>query len=153
MSKAGDEVQVIPPKGNGSDGKTTPVDGASKDSSVEQLSSELKQLKLQRKIDKLKKKLKESKSCEVASSSSSNEETDASSEEEAKDKKGGKGDQRSYDTTPFNYDNLPHSSTFTSVLIVTPPFRWDRLYQMELLDEDASNLAQSERLEHFACRC
>jgi hypothetical protein len=42
MSKARDEVQVIPPKGNDSDGKTTPVDGASKDSSVEQLSSELK---------------------------------------------------------------------------------------------------------------
>jgi hypothetical protein len=139
MSKAGDEVQVIPPKGNGSDGKTTPVDGASKDSSVEQLSSELKQLKLQRKIDKLKKKLKESKSCEVASSSSSNEETDASSEEEAKDKKGGKGDQRSYDTTPFNYDNLPHSSTFTSVLIVIPHFdgtdytKWSYSMRMHLI--------------------
>jgi hypothetical protein len=90
MSKPGEGVEEIPPppKGDGSNGKTTPVDGTSRDSRVEQLSSELKQLKLQRKIDKLKKKLKESKSRQVASSSSSNEETDTSSEEEANDKKG-----------------------------------------------------------------
>jgi hypothetical protein len=127
MSKAGDEVQVIPPKGDGSNGKTTPIDGALKDSRVEQLSSELKQLKVQRKIDKLKKKLKESKSREVASSSSSNEETNASSEEEAKDKKDKKGDKRSYNTASYNYDNLPHSNTFTSVPVGNPPppFRWD----------------------------
>jgi hypothetical protein len=113
-------VQIIPPKDDGSDAKTTPVDGVLKDSCVEQLSSELKQLKLQRRIDKVKKKLKESKSREVASSSSSNEETDASSEE-ANDKKGGKGDQRSYNTTSFNYDNLPHFSTFTLVPVGNPP--------------------------------
>jgi hypothetical protein len=121
MSKAGDEVQVIPPKGNGSSGKTTPVDGASRDSRVEQLSSKLKQLKLQRKIDKLKKKLKDSKSHEVASSSSSNKETYASSKEEAKGKKGRKGDKRSYNNTSFNYDNLPHYNAFTSVPIGNPP--------------------------------
>jgi hypothetical protein len=59
MSMVGDGVDEIPPppKGDGSGGKTTPIDGASRDSHVEQLSSELKQLKLQRKIDKLKKKL------------------------------------------------------------------------------------------------
>jgi hypothetical protein len=78
MSKVGDEVQVIPPKGNSSSGMTTPVDRASKDSHVEQLSSKQKQLKLQMKIDKLKKKFEESKSHEVASSSTSNEGTDAS---------------------------------------------------------------------------
>jgi hypothetical protein len=114
MSKAGDEVQVIPPNGDSSD-------GASKDSRVEQLSSELKQLKLQRRIDKLKKKLKEFKSREVASFSSSNEEIDASSKEEVKDKKGEKGDNRSYNTTPFNYDNLPNSSIFTSVPVGKSP--------------------------------
>jgi hypothetical protein len=42
MSKVGDEVQVIPPKCDGSNGKTTPIDGASRDSRVGQLSSELK---------------------------------------------------------------------------------------------------------------
>jgi hypothetical protein len=89
MSKPGEGVELIspPPKSDGSNGKTTPVDGTSKDSRVEQLSSELKQLKLQRKIDKLKKKIKESKSHEVSSSSSSNEEIDASSKQEAKGKK------------------------------------------------------------------
>jgi hypothetical protein len=50
-------------------GKGTPVDEASKDSCMEQL-SELKQLKLQRKIDKLKKKLKDYRSRQLTSSSS-----------------------------------------------------------------------------------
>jgi hypothetical protein len=47
---------------------------------MEQLSSEIKQLKLQRKIVKLKKKLKDSRSWQLTSSSLSNEEIDASSE-------------------------------------------------------------------------
>jgi hypothetical protein len=110
-----------PPKCDASSGKTTPIDGASKDSRVEQLSSELKQLKLQRKIDKLKKKLKDSKSRELASSSSSNEETDASSEKEAKGKRGRKGDKKSCSTTSFNYDNLPPSSVFTLVSVGKAP--------------------------------
>jgi hypothetical protein len=54
MSKARDEVEIIPPKGDGFGGKTTPIDGTPKGLRVEQLSSELKQHKLQRKIDKLK---------------------------------------------------------------------------------------------------
>jgi hypothetical protein len=81
--------------------------------------------KFQRKIHKLNKKLKDSKSHEVASSSSSNEETDASFEEEAKGKKGRKGDKRCYNTTSFNYNNLPHSSAFTSVPIGKLPSRFD----------------------------
>jgi hypothetical protein len=55
---------------------------------VEQLSSDLKQLKLQRKIDKFEKKLKDFKSRQLTSSSSSSEETDESSEEEVNGKKG-----------------------------------------------------------------
>jgi hypothetical protein len=119
MSKAGEGVEEIPPppKGDASGGKTTPVDGTLKDSHVEKLSSELKQLKLQRKIDKLK----DSKSWELASSSSSNEEINASSEEEAKGKRGRKGDKKYYNTTSFNYDNLPPSSAFTSVPIGKAP--------------------------------
>jgi hypothetical protein len=57
----------------------------------------------------------------LISSSSSNEETDALSEEEVKSKKGRKGDKRSYNTTSSNYDNLPLSSTFTSVPIGKVP--------------------------------
>jgi hypothetical protein len=60
----------------------------------------------------------------VASSSSSNEETDASSEEDH-DKKGGKGDKISYNTTTFNYDNLPHSSIFTSLPVGNPAPHFD----------------------------
>jgi hypothetical protein len=57
----------------------------------------------------------------LVSSPSSNEKTDASSEEEAKGKKGRKGDKRSCNTTSFNYDNLPHSSAFTSIPIGKAP--------------------------------
>jgi hypothetical protein len=44
MSKVGDGVSEVPPlpKGDASGGKTTPIDGASRYSCVEQLSSELK---------------------------------------------------------------------------------------------------------------
>jgi hypothetical protein len=110
-----DEVPPPPPNGDASGGKTTPVVGTPKGSRVEQLSSELMQLKLERKIDKLKKKHKDSKSRQLTSSCSSNEETDDSSEEEVKGKRGRKGDKRSYKTTSFNYDNLPLSNAFTLV--------------------------------------
>jgi hypothetical protein len=88
---------------------------------MKQLSSELKQLKLQGKIDELKKKLMDSKSQQLASSSSSNEQTDASSEEEVKGKRGRKGDKKSYNTTSFNNDNLSPSSAFTSVPVGKAP--------------------------------
>jgi hypothetical protein len=123
MSKAGDDVDEVPPpppKGDASGGKATPIVGTPMGSRVEQLSFELMQLKLQRKIDKLKKKLKESKSRQLTSSSLLNEETDDSSEE-VKGKRGKKGDKRSYNTTSFNYDNLPPSNTFTLVPIRKAP--------------------------------
>jgi hypothetical protein len=36
-----------------------------------------------------------------------------------------KGDKRSYNTTPFNYDDLPHSSAFTLIPIGKPPSNFD----------------------------
>jgi hypothetical protein len=44
MSKAGDSVDEVPPspKGDASTRKTTPIDGALRDSRLEQFSSELK---------------------------------------------------------------------------------------------------------------
>jgi hypothetical protein len=54
MSKAEDEVEVFPPNGDGSGDKNSPKDGTPTGSRVEELSSKLMQLKLQRKIDKLK---------------------------------------------------------------------------------------------------
>jgi hypothetical protein len=154
MLKDGDNMEILPPKGDASGGKTTPITGTPKGSCVVQLSSELKQLKLQRKIDKLKKKLKDSKSWQLTFSSSSNEETDDSSKEEVKGKRGRKGDKRYYHTTSFNYDNLPPSNAFTSVPVGKAPlFRWDALYQMEILDEDVSNLAQYDRLDYCAYMC
>jgi hypothetical protein len=98
-----------PPLGDKDSSKPNTLRGPN----VDELTSGLKQLKLQWKIDKLKKKLKSKKSREMTSSSSSNEESDVSSEEEAKNKRGRKRDKRSYDTSSFNYDNLPSCSIFT----------------------------------------
>jgi hypothetical protein len=113
-----EEIPPPPPKGDACVGKTIPIVGTPKGSRVEQLSSELMQLKLHRKIDKPKRKLKDSKSQQMTSSSSSNKETDNSSEEvKGKGKRGRKGDKRSYNTTSFNYDNLPSSNAFTSVSV------------------------------------
>jgi hypothetical protein len=152
MSKARDGVSEAPPqpKGDASDGKTTPIDGASRDSRVEQLSSELKQLKLQRKIDKLKKKLKDPKSQKLASSSHQMKRPMLHPKKKLREKKEEREIKKSYNTTSFNYDNLPPSSIFTSVPVgkAPPPFRWDELYQIEILNEDASNLAQSEHLDY-----
>jgi hypothetical protein len=152
MSKVRDNVEIPPPKGDASSGKTTPIDGTPKGSHVEQLSSELMQLKLQKKIDKLQKKFKESKSRQLTSSSSSNEEFETLFEE-VKDKRGRKGDKRSYNTTSFNYDNLPPSSAFTSV----PVGKASRFNGMDYTkwryDEDASNLAQSKSLYYCAYKC
>jgi hypothetical protein len=126
MSNARDNEEEIPPpppKGDASGGKTTPTVGTPKGLQVEQLSSELMQLKVQRKIDKLKKKLKGSKSQQLTSSSSSNKETNDSSEEEVKGKGkiGRKGDKKSYNNTSFNYDNLLSSNAFTSVPVGKAP--------------------------------
>jgi hypothetical protein len=84
-------------------------------SQVDEFSVELKHLKIQRKIEKLKKKLKTKKGREVTSFSSSNEESDDSFKEEIKNKNDKKGDKRSYNSTSFNYDNLPSPDAFTSV--------------------------------------
>jgi hypothetical protein len=62
----------------------------------------------------------------LASSSSSNEETDDSFEEEVNGKKGKKEDKRTYNTTSFNYDNLPPSSAFTSVPVGKAPISMGR---------------------------
>jgi hypothetical protein len=81
----------------------------------------------------------------LTSSSSSNEEADTSSEEEVKDKKGRKGDKRSYNTTSFNYDNLPPSSAFTSAPIGKAPHfngmdytKWRYLMKMHLISLNTS---------------
>jgi hypothetical protein len=61
MLKVGEEVEVPPPWVDNSGDKNSCKHGTPKGSRVEELSSELIQLKLQRKIDKLKKKLKVTK--------------------------------------------------------------------------------------------
>jgi hypothetical protein len=121
MLKAGDEVEVPSPHVEGSDDKNSWRHDTLKGFHVDELTSELIKLKLQRKIDKLKMKVKSKKGWQLTSSSSSNEESDATSEEDVKGKRGRKGDKRSYNTTSFNYDNLPSSSAFTFIPVGKEP--------------------------------
>jgi hypothetical protein len=136
MSKVGEvEVEVPVTHGEGS-GKSPPpgVGDTLKSSSprgmkVDELTSELKVLKLQEKITKLKKKLKSKKMKvqEVSSSSSSNEEgNDSYSSDKSIQAKKGKGKKKNeskpyYNTTSFNYVSLPSSHSFTSVHGGKPP--------------------------------
>jgi hypothetical protein len=121
-----DVVEVPGDKAGGSRKATSPGDKDSskpntpRGSNVDELSSELKMLKLQEKIAKLKKKLKhkKSKDQELSSSLSSNEDGKLSSSDEsikAKRGKKKKGVKPSYNTTSFNYDSLPSSHSFTSM--------------------------------------
>jgi hypothetical protein len=119
LTNEGGVREAPPPSGGGNGSKLSTPTG----SKADQLTSELKVLKLQEKIAKLKKKLKSKKpKGQEESSSSSNEEVNdssSSSDESSKAKKGkGKkkhGSKRSYITTCFNYDSLPSNHTFTSV--------------------------------------
>jgi hypothetical protein len=120
MSRVKEMEEEIPSNNEGGNGMKLSTPTGSK---VDQLTSELKVLKLQEKIAKLKKKLKSKKhKGQEESSSSSNEEVNdssSSSNESIKVKRGkGKkkcGSKPSYNTTSFNYDSLPSNHTFTSV--------------------------------------
>jgi hypothetical protein len=140
-----DDVEITPPCGGGSSDKNSSTHDTLRGLHVDELTSELKQLKLQRKIDKPKKKLKLKKSQQVTSSSSSNEESDASFEEEIKGKSGRNEDKKSYSTTSFNYDNLPSFSTFTSIPIGKAPrfhrtdyTKWKYMIKMYLISLNLS---------------
>jgi hypothetical protein len=71
--------------------------------------------------------------------SSSNEESDTSSEEEAKNKRSRKRDKRSYNTTFFNYDNLPSCSAFNSVPVGKANYtKWKYTMKMYLISLNMS---------------
>jgi hypothetical protein len=144
MSKAGDDVDEVPPpppKGDFSGGKTTPVVGTPMGSQVEQLSSELIQLKLQRKIDKQKRSLKilnvgnwllplhqiKKPMIHPKKISRAKEEV-----REIRDP------TKLLSLTMIICLLLTPSPWYQ---LVKPPFRWDWLYQMVIHNEGASNLA------------
>jgi hypothetical protein len=114
---AGGSGEVPPPSSGGNDIKPSTPTG----SKADQLTSELKVLKLEQKITNLKKKLKckNPKGQEVSSSFPNEEVNDSSSSNDESSKaKRGKGKKKhrskpSYNTTSFNYDSLPSNHTFT----------------------------------------
>jgi hypothetical protein len=136
MSKAGDIGDGVPVTYTGGSGQSSPSGEGNplkpptpRSSNVDELTSELKVLKLQEKIAMLKMKLKNKKTKiqEVSSLSSSNEESnDSSSDDECNQVMKGKGKKKngskpSYNTTSFNYDSLPTNPSFTSVHIGKTP--------------------------------
>jgi hypothetical protein len=138
MSKAGGIGDGVPVTYTGGSGQSSPSGEGNplkpptpRSSNVDELTSELKVLKLQEKIAMLKMKLKNKKMKiqEVSSLSSSNEESNNfSSDDECNQVKKGKGKGKkkngskpSYNTTSFNYDSLPTNHSFTSVHIGKTP--------------------------------
>jgi hypothetical protein len=122
-------------------------------SNANQLTSELKVLKLEQKISKLKKKLKSknSKGQQVSSSSSNEEVNDSSSDDDESSKtKRGKGKKKhgskpSYNTTSFNYDSLPSNHTFTSMHSGKAPcfdgmnyYKWHHMMKVHLMSLNLS---------------
>jgi hypothetical protein len=117
LTNEGGSGQVPPPSGGNGLKPSTPTG-----SKVDQLTSELKVLKLQGKIVKFKKKLKSKKikGQEESSSSSNEEANDSSSSHESTHATKGKGKKKhgskpSYKSTSFNHDTLPSNHSFTSM--------------------------------------
>ncbi len=149
MSKTGEGEHEIPPpsKGDGSGGKITPVGGSSKDlCGVTLLRAEATQApkedwqtqeETQRLLHQMKRPMLHPK-------------------KKSKTRKEGREIR---DPTTLLllimiiYLTLAPSLWYLLVTPPPPPFRWDGLYQMEVLDVDASILAQSEHLGYCAYMC
>jgi hypothetical protein len=120
MSKARDEIEELPPQPD-EDGNAIAIEvgsklGTSKTPTLEDLMKKLDKLKAENK--KLKAKGKTYSTCE-----------DGDSEEEVSKKGRGrnKNDKPSYNTMSFNYNNMPNSTTYTSVPVgkaPSSPHRW-----------------------------
>jgi predicted RNase H-like nuclease (RuvC/YqgF family) len=121
MLRAGDEIEVLPPKFD-DDGNPLVIEegsksGTSKTPILEDLMKKLEKLKAENK--KLKSKCKKDKTY-----SSSSEDGDSSFKEEVshKGRKGrNKHDKPSYNSMSVNYNNMPNSTTYTSIPIVKAP--------------------------------
>jgi hypothetical protein len=121
MSRDGDEIKVLPLKFDDDDNPIAIEEGSksgtSKTPTMEHLMKKLDKLKAENK--RLKTKGKKIKVC-----SSSSEDDDSSFKEEVSNK-GRKGrrkhDMSSYNSMSFNYNNMPSSTTYTSVPIGKAP--------------------------------
>jgi hypothetical protein len=122
MSKAGEEGEVPPQKFDEDNNPLVIEDGSklgtSKAPTLEELMRKLEKLKAENKRLKAKGK-------KVTTCSSSSKDDDSSFEEEVS-KKGRKGrkkhDKPSYNSMSFNYNNMPSSTTYTSVPVGKEPY-------------------------------
>jgi hypothetical protein len=132
MSRAGDEGEVPPPKGDASGEKTPPQLDEDGNPIIIEIGSKSGTSKaptledLMKKLDKLKAKNKrlKAKGKRIIKSSSSSEDGDSSSEEEVfnKGRKGrSKHDKPSYNSMSFNYNSMPNSTAYTSIPVGKTP--------------------------------
>jgi hypothetical protein len=123
MSRNGDE-DIVPSKfddeGNLTNNEEGSKSGASTGPTLEKLTRRLEKLTAEK--EKLRAKVRGKK---TKGSSSSSKEEDSSFEEEVS-KKGKKGrrnlDKPSYNSMSFNYNNMPSSTTYTSIPIGKAPY-------------------------------
>jgi septal ring factor EnvC (AmiA/AmiB activator) len=123
MSRNGDEDDATPRfdnKSNTNNNEEGSKTRASIDAKLEDLMNRLE--KLTDENNKLRRKVKSKR---TKDDSSSSEEEDFSYEEEDS-KKGKKGrnncDKSSYNSMPFNYDNVPSTAAYTSIPIGKAPY-------------------------------
>jgi hypothetical protein len=129
MSRNGDEDDATPRFDDKS--KTNTSEGSSKTraSTYTKLEKLMKRLeKLTAKNNKLRRKVKGKR---TKGGSASSEEEDSSYEEEDS-KKGKKGrnnrDKPFYNSMSFNYDNMPNTTTYTSILVGKAPYFDENCY-------------------------
>jgi uncharacterized small protein (DUF1192 family) len=124
MSKIGEQGKVPPPPLDEDGNPIVGEDGANTETStaltLEELMRRLEELTAENK--KLRAKAKNKKTNE---NSSSSEEEDSSFEEDVskKEKKGRRNrDKTSYNSISFNYNNMPSSIAYTSILVGKAPY-------------------------------
>jgi hypothetical protein len=129
MSRNGDEDDATPrfdDKSKTNISEESSKTRASKDAKLEDLMKRLKKFTTEN--NKLKRKVKAKR---IKGDSSSNEKEDSSYEEEDS-KKGKKGrnncDKPSYNSMSFNYDNMPSTTTNTSIPIGKTPYFYGTCY-------------------------
>jgi hypothetical protein len=128
MSRNGDEDDATPrfdDKSNTNNNEESSKTRASTDAKLEDLMKKLEKLTAENNKSRIKVKAKRTKG-----GSSSNEEDFSYEDEDSKKGKRGRSnrDKSSYNSMSFNYDNMPSTTTYTSIPVGKAPYFYETCY-------------------------
>jgi hypothetical protein len=128
MSRNGDEDDATPrfdDKSNTNNNEESSKTRASTDAKLEDLMKKLEKLTAENNKSRIKVKAKRTKG-----GSSSNEEDFSYEDEDSKKEKRGRSnrDKPSYNSMSFNYDNMPSTTTYTSIPVGKAPYFYETCY-------------------------